>query len=268
VGTNPITCLCYSKRRLLCCGFADGKVNIYDEKTLLDYKTHNSKEARFVGQAPVARTFQAHPGPVTSLNMSGDMLVTCGENKKSRRRTLDTVCIEGLQNRNKQLGGCGSYHSDNLCKVYDVRTMRAGMPLQYTYNSAPAHAVFMHNASSTNNNPMNPMNPMNPKRTPTLLVAIANHGQGSSLMVHDIRTDFSMAEVTPLAGQHIPAECRCVASSRSAHMIAVGDDAGGLHVWTNSDVTQGGTVPPRVCLYEEGTRLELPTSQPSPLVLL
>ena len=142
--------------------------------------------------------------------------MTCGENKKIRRRTLDASVVEGMVDVNPRKGGSGLYHSDNLCKVYDVRMMRQGMPIQYTYNSAPAHAVFMKSQEMESD---------------ATLAAVANT---SSLIIHDVREDFSLAEIQPLQ-QHVPAEVRCVASSLSSQMIAVGDDAGGLHVWTNSE---------------------------------
>jgi hypothetical protein len=119
--------------------------------------------------------------------------------------------------------------------------MRQGMPVQYTYNSAPAHAVFLQGTDAT-------------------LASVTNT---SSLVIHDVRTDFALAEIQPLQ-QQIPAEVRCVASSPSSQMIAVGDDAGGFHVWTNYDVTKGGTIMPRNCLYDSGTVLEVPPTHPPP----
>ena len=44
---------------------------------------------------------------------------------------------------NSKCGYQAQYHSDNLCKVYDVRMLRQGMPLQFTYNSAPAYSTFL-----------------------------------------------------------------------------------------------------------------------------
>jgi hypothetical protein len=103
----PITCMCYSPRRLLCCGKADGTIVFYDERTMMKASmlSNGMKVARFGGKAPINRSFTAHPGPVTSINISGDMIVTCGENKKVRRRTLDSSMIEGMVGTNRYCGG-------------------------------------------------------------------------------------------------------------------------------------------------------------------
>ena len=63
----------------------------------------------------------------------------------------------------------------------------------------------------------------------------------STLIIHNVRNDFSLAEMQPLQ-QQMPCEIRCVAASPSAHMVAVGDDAGGIHLWCNSDATASGNV--------------------------
>ena len=74
--------------------------------------------------------------------------------------------------------------------------------------------------------------------TDAVMVGVTNT---STLIIHNVRNDFSLAEMQPLQ-QQMPCEIRCVAASPSAHMVAVGDDAGGIHLWCNSDATASGNV--------------------------
>jgi hypothetical protein len=248
--------MCHSPRNILCCGKGDGTIVLFDERSMRSVSRVSTKERRFQGKVNVHRTFQAHPGSVTSINISGDMLVTCGESKKIRRRQLDASVVEGFAKKNAHLGGTGTYHSDNLCKVYDVRMLRQGMPIQFTYNSAPAHAAFLSNTEDAD---------VYSGENNSTLVAVTNT---STLVVHDVREDFSLAEMQPLQ-QHIPAEVRCVGVSPSTQMVAVGDDAGGLHVFTRHDATQSGTVAPRSCAFAAGETLETPpTHPPAPILTI
>ena len=124
-------------------GKGDGSIILYNEKQLRAGSSGNTKTSSFKGKATAHRIFTAHPGPITSLCIHKDMLVTCGESKKIRRRIVDASVIEGFQHLNSKCGYQAQYHSDNLCKVYDVRMLRQGMPLQFTYNSAPAYSTFL-----------------------------------------------------------------------------------------------------------------------------
>ena len=124
-------------------GKGDGSIILYDEKQLRAGSSGNTKTSAFKGKATAHRIFTAHPGPITSLCIHKDMLVTCGESKKIRRRIVDASVIEGFQHLNSKCGYQAQYHSDNLCKVYDVRMLRQGMPLQFTYNSSPAYSTFL-----------------------------------------------------------------------------------------------------------------------------
>ena len=70
-------------------GKGDGSIILYDEKQLRAGSSGNTKTSAFKGKATAHRIFTAHPGPITSLCIHKDMLVTCGESKKIRRRIID-----------------------------------------------------------------------------------------------------------------------------------------------------------------------------------
>ena len=135
------------------------------------------------------------------------------------------------------------YHSDNLSKVYDLRMMRNGMPLQYSYNLAPAKTVFFADGMTASTG------------TPNYRVLAASNS--GSVMFHDIRQDFATADIQQLQ-QRLPAEICCAAVAPSGQLAAVGDNAGGLHLWASQEAGHD----PRSCAYDVGTQLEAPPQDP------
>ena len=246
-NANAFTCMCYG-RRLLCCGRADGTVVLYDERTMRQIAASSGrrglqKEAWFCGNAPRSRSFRAHANSVTSVAISGDLVVTCGDTTKVRRRHVENAAIIGRAETDPIGAPC--YHSDNLSKVFDLRMMRSGMPLQYSYNTAPAQTVFFADAAAA------------AAGATDYRVLAASHS--GSVTFHDVRQDFAMADMQQLQ-QQLPAEVGCVAVAPSGQLAAVGDCAGGLHLWAAQDAGHE----PRTCAYGAGTPLEAPAMGPPP----
>ncbi|TPX57736.1 hypothetical protein PhCBS80983_g03604 [Powellomyces hirtus] len=93
--------------RLICCGTASGKVVVRDPRTL---KTENY--------------IQAHTGTISDLDISGNILITCGFSSRS-----------------------GKMACDGMIKLWDIRTMRALAPIPFP--SGPSYLRFHPRLSST-----------------------------------------------------------------------------------------------------------------------
>jgi|EP00505_MAST-04D_sp_SCG-Rhode-Island_P003133 hypothetical protein len=218
-----------SGKKVLLCGGGNGIMYIIDGRNLrLESTTRSmrSSSVRALKSASITAQFPAFQNGITSITANRDQIIVCGHSPRAMKPRA--MLYHDPSNPIE-------FYSDALVKVFDLRMMRGGMPLQFPFSTAPSCASFLPGHGST-------------------VCAMSYTG---AVTMMDTRYDLSMASVlqTETNGAHATK----LATAVTGKVFAFGDQGGGVHLWTNS------VSPEMMKSSYYGNPLEsLPTFQPPP----
>ena len=210
-----ISCLKYAERKkYLLCGTMNGRLLVIDGvKMRKDSKTYSmmsqSGLVRILKQANVLREYNAFQNEVTSIGLQNEQVVMTGYSTRQIHKSAFQQQQDALLKATTGATIKSDYHADVQVQIFDLRRMTQCFPVQFTYQTAPVQVDFLPESNSK-------------------CCAMAKNG---TLLILDATYDLSQAEV--YQGNPSGTISTTFGVSSNGRILAIGDNVGAVHVWTN-----------------------------------
>ena len=214
-SVKGISCVKYVERKkYLLCGTMNGRLLVIDgvkiRKDSKAYSIMNQRGlVRILQHANILREYNAFQNEVTSIGLQNDQVVITGY---STRQVHKSVYQQQQDELLKATTGAvikADYHPDVQVQVFDLRSMTQCFPVQFTYQTAPVQVEFLPESNFK-------------------CCAMSKTG---TLLILDATYDLSQAEV--YQGNPSGTVSTVFGVSANGRVIAIGDNVGSIHLWTN-----------------------------------
>ncbi len=210
---SGISCLAYVERKkYLLCGTINGQLIIVDGmKIRKDSKTyaHQNGLVRILQKSAIVRTYNAFQNKVTSIGLQNDQVVLTGYSTRKMHKNAYQQQQDEILKATTGAAIEADYHADAQIQIFDLRSMSQCFPVQFTYQTAPVQVQFLPESNYK-------------------CCAMAKNG---TLLIMDATYDLSQAEV--FQGNASGGISTAFGVSSNGRIIAIGDNLGAIHIWTN-----------------------------------